>query len=191
MPHGSPLDAEGPGPMEPIGGLTGTTTCPHAGEDNRIRNTVAGQSIDRVQTTESTRSRDRRTNPPIATSRTITRQAASRDCRAGPITSRRCGLKEPRAHALANTPYHHRWTRCVHAAPATAPGDDESPLLLHQRLRQLPRDRRRRPAGRLPDLWLPSPPELNPAPRPAPDHGTSRRGARRSAMIERPTSRTG
>ena len=138
------------------------------------------------KTHESTRSRDRRLDPPIAVSRPsrdrLHHVTAARD------PSRPARSKDQRAHAFANTPYHHRGTRCVHAsAPAPDSVLDGPPLLLHQRLRQLPRDRRRRPPGDLPGLRLPSPAELTPRPQRA----TALRGNQGSPIIGRQTRHVG
>ncbi|MBF8291056.1 MAG: hypothetical protein HW391_2024, partial [Chloroflexi bacterium] len=106
-------------------------------------------------------------------------------CRASNASPRRARLAR-RRHKGIHAHHAHEITSHVHdrtglcRAPAASPAGRPGPaLLLHQRLRQLPGDRRRSPRGGLPGLRLPPPPQLVLARR-------GRRGRRNGRAIDGP-----
>ena len=182
--------AEGPGSAQPFGCLTAPMRAPMlAWTTGSARRTQVRASIEFRQ--------PNRLAPAIAAWIHQPQRGAPSRVRLHHVTvvrdpSRPAADRRNRsAHAFAITPYHHRGTRCVHASPSPATGDHEPPLLLDERLRQLPRDRRRWPAGCLSRLRVPSPPELSHRAggrhrRPGPTDATFRHETSRSSMIGRP-----
>lgn len=161
--HGRPAVESRPGRVvksEVVSELTGTAISPHAEPDNKTRRDGRRSEHRPSSRTESTRSRDPHPGPTIRPTPHDHAVPRTRDRPAGLITPGAAARRNHRLHALAIPAHVHDRTCRVRSPPAAARRHNFPPLLLHERLRKLPRDRPRPPRGGLPGLRLPPQPGL-------------------------------